>query len=130
LSLSLCAAAFRLDHDVDEAGASLDQEARAVRAAQIIEASYAEPLSIAGLAADVGLTRRRLADAFKRALGVSPYNYILSRRLEAAAERLRAGAACVIDVALDCGFGDLSEFTRRFSARYGSPPGRDRATAA
>jgi AraC family transcriptional regulator len=130
LGLNLLAAAFRLDQDAEVAPASLDQEARAVRAVRIIEDRYAEPLTIAGLAAEVGLTRRRLAGAFRRAIGVSPYNYILSRRLQAAAERLRSSADSVLDVALDAGFGDLSEFTRRFAARYGRPPGRYRATAA
>jgi AraC-like DNA-binding protein len=122
----LCAAAFTFDQDGTEAPASLAEEARAVSAAQLIASRFAEPLTIANLAEEVGLARRRFAGAFKQAIGVSPYNYVLSRRLEAAAERLRAGAASVLDVALDCGFGDLSEFTRRFSARYGRPPARYR----
>ena len=100
------------------------EEACAVEAARIIEQRFAEPLSIAGLATAVGLTRRRFATAFRGALGVTPYHYILARRLEAAAERLAQGDAGVLEVALDCGFGDLSEFTRRFSARFGRSPGR------
>jgi AraC family transcriptional regulator len=123
LALGVASAAFALDHDVAITVPSLSDEARAARAARIIEARYAEPLTIAGLAREVGLTRRRFATAFKAVVGATPYNYILIRRLEAAAERLRGGAGSTLEVALDTGFGDLSEFTRRFRARYGRPPG-------
>ena len=129
LALGLGAAAFGLDQDAEPAPASLGQEARAARAARIIAERFTEPLTIAGLAAEVGLSRRKFATAFRRALGVSPYNYILSRRREAAAELLRNGSGSVLEIALDAGFGDLSEFTRRFRARFGRPPAAWRTAA-
>ncbi|HEU4537240.1 MAG TPA: AraC family transcriptional regulator [Polyangiaceae bacterium] len=123
LALDVLATALALDRGVAEAPCSAHEEARAARAARLIEARYAEPLTIAGLAGDVGLGRRRFAAAFKRAIGVTPYNYLLNRRLTAAAERLGAGdGASVLAIALDVGFGDLSEFTRRFRAKFGRPP--------
>lgn len=63
-----------------------------------------------------------VATAFREGLGVTPYNYILRHRLDAAARRLIEGSEPVLDIALDVGFGDLSEFTRRFRARFGRPP--------
>jgi AraC family transcriptional regulator len=129
LALDLAATAFSLDQDAGGAASRISEEARAVEAARIIEARYTEPLTIAGLAEEVGLKRRRFATAFHGVIGVTPYNYVLGRRLEAAAERLRAGATSVLDVALDVGFGDLSEFTRRFSSRFGTPPGLYRRQA-
>lgn len=122
LALNLAGAAFAFDQDAEPAPVRLSEEARVVRAVRIIEARHAEPLTIAGLAAEVGLTRRRLTVAFRRAVGMTPYAYVLNRRLDAAARRLRAGAPSVLEVALETGFGDLSEFTRRFRARYGAPP--------
>lgn len=123
LALSLASAAFILDHDAEPVRPSISDEARAARAARIIEARYAEPLTIAALAGEVGLARRRFASAFRSVVGATPYNYILIRRLEAAAEQLRTDRRSTLDIALDVGFGDLSEFTRRFRARYGLAPG-------
>lgn len=123
-ALGIAAAAFGLEQDAPRKPPSAAETARAAGAVKIIEAQLAEPLSIAGLADAVGLGRRRFASAFRAAVGVSPYAYILARRLEAAAERLRTSRRPVLDIALDVGFGDLSEFTRRFSARFGRPPGR------
>lgn len=129
LALDLAAAAFSLDQDAEAAPSRISEESRAVHAARIIEARFAEPLTIEGLAGEVGLRRRQFATAFRDVIGVTPYNYVLGRRLEAGAERLRTGAASVLDVALDVGFGDLSEFTRRFRARFGAPPGLYRRLA-
>jgi AraC-like DNA-binding protein len=129
LALDLASAAFQLDNDVDEAPARLSDEARAAQAARIIEARLAEPLTIADLAAEVGLKRRTFATAFRAAVGATPYNFILGRRLDAAAARLIEGSGSVLEIALDVGFGDLSEFTRRFRARYGVPPGQYRRRA-
>jgi AraC-like DNA-binding protein len=122
LGLRLFTAAFVLDGSADIVTENRD-EARIASAVRIIDAQFAQPLSIARLAKAVGLRRRRLAGGFKRVVGVTPYNYILNRRLDAAAERLRSGQGTVLDVALGVGFGDLSEFTRRFKARFGQPPG-------
>jgi AraC-like DNA-binding protein len=124
LCLGLATAAFALSHDTHPISPSAAEDTRAGQAVRIIERRFAEPLTIAGLAAEVGLSRRRFATAFRRAVGVSPYAYILARRLDAAAQMLRAGQASVLAAALDAGFGDLSEFTRRFASRFGVPPGR------
>jgi AraC family transcriptional regulator len=129
LALDIASAAFAGDHDVAEAAVSAREEARAAQAVRLIEARLGEPLTVAGLARDVGLTRRRFATSFRRVVGVTPYAYVLGRRLDAAAERLASGAASVLDVALEVGFGDLSEFTRRFRGRYGCPPGLYRRSA-
>jgi AraC-like DNA-binding protein len=122
--IRLASAAFALGADAEARRATPSDEARAGRAVRIIEARYAEPLTIDGLAAEVGLGRRRFATAFRRATGVSPYAYVLARRLDAAAALLQTGPRSVLEAALEAGFGDLSEFTRRFGVRFGRPPGR------
>ncbi|QUD87286.1 AraC family transcriptional regulator [Phenylobacterium montanum] len=129
-AIAMASAALAGDQDGRLQRPSAREEAQAVQAARIIQQRFAEPLTIAGLAAEVGLSRRRFATAFRATLGATPYHYILGRRLEAAAERLAAGEDGVLQVALDCGFGDLSEFTRRFSARFGRPPARWRRARA
>ena len=130
LALAIAGLALALDGDSQEPPVGTRDLARAADAVRLIDDGYAEPLTIEGLARAVGLSRRRFAAVFKRAVGASPYNYILNRRLRAAAERLRAGEGSVLAIALDCGFGDLSEFTRGFRARFGRPPAAYRREAA
>lgn len=126
--LCLDAATLALDaaYDQREQQASAAEQRRAVTAVAFIEARLAGPLTIVDIAAAAGMSRRRFATAFRRAVGISPYAFVLQRRLEAAAVRLRTDDESVLQVALACGFGDLSEFTRRFGACFGVAPGRFR----
>ncbi|HSZ51983.1 MAG TPA: helix-turn-helix transcriptional regulator [Caulobacteraceae bacterium] len=123
LALGMARAAFAVDGEMASRMPTAREEAKAAEAVRIIDAASADPLTVEGLAAAVGLGRQRFALAFRRTVGVTPYNYVLRRRLEAAAERLRAGPEPVLAVALDVGFGDLSEFTRRFRRHFGVSPG-------
>jgi AraC-like DNA-binding protein len=43
-------------------------------------------------------------------------------RLRRAAVRLRNEPAKIVDIALDCGFGDVSNFNRAFRAEFGVSP--------
>ncbi len=56
-------------------------------------------------------------------VGTTPSHFLLARRLEAAAARLRrVDTPCSItEVALECGFSDLSYFSRTFRRRFGIP---------
>ncbi|MDQ2633506.1 MAG: helix-turn-helix domain-containing protein [Pseudomonadota bacterium] len=68
---------------------------------------------------------------FRRAIGLTPYQFLLNTRLRQAALRLPAGPDAVSAAACDTGFGDLSTFNAAFRARFGAPPGffrRDRAS--
>jgi AraC-like DNA-binding protein len=122
LALDVAATALALDQDAASRPADARETARASAAARIIEARYAEPLTVASLAKEVGLSQRRFTTAFREGLGVTPYNYILRNRLDAAAQRLLDTQDGVLEIALEVGFGDLSEFTRRFRDRFGLPP--------
>lgn len=68
------------------------------------------------------LDRFRLLRAFRHVAGVTPYQYVLRQRLDAAACSLMRHAAPVHAVSLDCGFNDLSEFNRRFRRHFGVSP--------
>jgi AraC-like DNA-binding protein len=122
LALEVAATALSLDQDAATRPADARETARASAAARLIETRYAEPLTVASLAREVDLSPRRFTTAFREGLGVTPYNYILRCRLDAAARRLLDDAESVLDIALGVGFGDLSEFTRRFRDRFGLPP--------
>jgi AraC family transcriptional regulator len=66
---------------------------------------------------------------FESLTGVTPHQYVLRTRLREAASRLAAETGRVLDVALDCGFGDVSNFNRAFRAEFGASPRQYRMSA-
>jgi AraC family transcriptional regulator len=53
---------------------------------------------------------------------VTPHQYVRRMRLREAAARLASKKEKVLDVAFDCGFGDVSNFNRAFRAEFGANP--------
>ena len=98
-------------------------ERRVAQVVRALEHDYASPHTLASLARSVGLARHSFLRTFRAVTGITPYRYLLSLRLAAAAQRLLRTEQAVTDIAVDVGFGDLSEFTRRFHAEFGQPPG-------
>ena len=87
-----------------------------------IEAHLSEPLSVAELSALVYLSPSQINRIFRRALGVSPYAYILDRRLARAKLLLRATPMPVRDIAEGLGFCDEHYFTSLFRRKHGITP--------
>jgi len=80
--------------------------------------------SIEALAADAGMSHRRLIELFRNAVGLTPKVYARIRRFQAALERSTRGRpAGWTEVALACGFYDQSHLTREFVALAGMTPG-------
>lgn len=59
---------------------------------------------------------------FKELYNTSPGQYILTKRLERAAQLLGSSNQRISDICYDCGFSDLSNFSKAFSKRYGFSP--------
>ena len=66
---------------------------------------------------------------FQRVTGVTPHQYVLRARIRAAALRLVDDTAKIVDVALDCGFNDVSNFNHAFRTEFGVSPRAYRAGA-
>jgi AraC-like DNA-binding protein len=132
LALRIAAAALCLGHSSqDFQDQSPRDQQRVAEALRIIERRLTEPLSISVLARDVGMSRYHFLRTFQRVTGETPWRYIVNRRLAIAGERLLTTSGTVLDAVLASGFGDLSEFTRRFRLQFGLSPGayrRRRAT--
>ena len=132
LALRMAAAAVCLGRSSrDFSDPSPRDQQRIAEALRIIESRLTEPLSISTLASDVGMSRYHFLRTFQRVTGETPWRYIVNRRLAIAAEHLLTASGTVLDAVLASGFGDLSEFTRRFRVQFGVSPGlyrRHRAT--
>jgi len=89
---------------------------------QIIEASLFSQINIDGLAQKTNLSVSSFKREFKKLYNDSPANYIKNKRLERAAELLLASDERITNIAFDCGFNDLANFTKSFHDKYGTTP--------
>ena len=95
---------------------------RASDVIELIEANYATPLTLAGLAEMAGVSPFHFLRLFRTVTGTTPYRYVVQLRLREAATRLLRGHEPITDIAFDVGFGDLSQFIRTFRAASGLSP--------
>lgn len=100
--------------------------ARMLAIKRTIAESLGEPaLGVEHVAGRHGISVRSVQRMFERE-GVTFTQYVLHRRLDRAFRMLGDPAHAsmhVIDIALACGFGDLSYFNGCFRRRFGEPPG-------
>jgi AraC family transcriptional regulator len=90
---------------------------------EFVEANLDQPLTLDAMAAQVGISPLYLARAFKAAIGQSPHQYVLARRIERAKELLRNTEMPIIDVALSVGFSSQSHLSHWMIRHTGVPPG-------
>jgi AraC family transcriptional regulator len=81
---------------------------------------------VSDLANLCGLRARHFSSLFKRAVGKTPYRYVIDRRLERGAEMLRQSGSDVDDIALRLGFASASHFIAEFRRTYKTTPRRYR----
>jgi AraC family transcriptional regulator len=103
-------------------GAPPSAVARVTRAVRKIERHPDGDLTLGNLAREAGLSPYHFLRTFESLTGVTPHQYVLRARLRAAAMRLAIEPAKVLDIALDCGFGDVSNFNRAFRAEFRVSP--------
>jgi AraC family transcriptional regulator len=96
--------------------------ARVTRAVRTIERNPGAKLSLAYLARQAGLSPYHFLRTFQAVTGLTPHQYLLRARLREAGRRLLAEPEKVLDIALDCGFGDVSNFNHAFRAEFGVSP--------
>jgi AraC-like DNA-binding protein len=121
---------FLLAHQHDYSQALLAPQAAAVpfyvrRAEAYIEAHFAEPLSLAEIAAQAGVSARSLQGGFQSFRNITPMGFLRSVRLQRAHEALLAADPAVVtvtQVALACGFTHLGEFGTTYRRVFGATP--------
>jgi AraC-like DNA-binding protein len=98
-----------------------------LRAKDLADARYFEPLGVDDMASAAGLSRAHFSREFRRAFGESPHAYLLTRRLERAAALLRTTDRSVADVCLSVGLRGIGSFTTSFTRTFGVSPTAYRA---
>jgi AraC-like DNA-binding protein len=99
-----------------------------LRARDLADARYFEPLGVDDLARAAGLSRAHFSREFRRAFGEPPHAYLLTRRLERAAALLRTTDRRVADVCFSVGLQSVGSFTTSFTRTYDLSPNAYRAT--
>jgi AraC family transcriptional regulator len=92
------------------------------RLARHVRERLGDELTLAQLAALVGLSERQFSRLFREAFGASPHRYVLDQRLEEGARLLAAGSLEIAEIAHVLGFSSQSHFTTAFRARFGTTP--------
>jgi AraC-like DNA-binding protein len=103
-------------------------ERHLLRARDLVDGRYAEPLGVDDLARAAGLSRAHFSREFRRAFGESPHAYLLTRRLERAAALLRSTDRSVTSICFDVGLRSVGSFTTSFTRAYGKTPTAYRAS--
>lgn len=124
LAALVAAASIELTHDArpHRSRVSRRAESRIADAVRQIEAGPDAALSLESLASGAGMSPYHFLRVFSSVCGVTPHQYVRRARLRRAAVRLLEEPSQIIDIALDSGFGDVSNFNHAFRAEFGVSP--------
>lgn len=114
---------FLSETDYDENAPVQLNEQRYVlgEVAEFIEKNYAGEISLNDLCKIAAMSKFYFIKTFSRYYGTTPMRFVLNMRLKKAFGKLREGCP-VTEAAFDCGFNNLSYFTRQFTKKYGILP--------
>ena len=113
--------------DSAEKGALASWQAK--RAAEMIRERLDANIRLSDMARECGLSVSHFTRAFRKSFGMSPYRWLLERRIDRAKAMLAASDLPIADIAMQSGFGDQTAFTRAFGRIVGDSPGRWRRAA-
>ncbi len=93
---------------------------------EFIRENLHRDISLSDLAGVAGLSRFHFTRAFKRTTGFSPYQFILSARVERAKSSLANSDKSMLEISQSLGFGNQSQFTTAFRKLAGITPSQFR----
>lgn len=88
-----------------------------------ISENYQRQISIEEISGQCFYSKSYFMKFFKETMGVTFVEYLNNYRLDIAAEKLKSTDDNILNIAIDCGFDNLSYFNRRFKSRFGVSPG-------
>jgi AraC family transcriptional regulator len=97
------------------------------RLAELIRSQLGSKLSLATMAAEVGLSPQHFARLFKASFGTTPHAFVQAQRIDAAVAALRHERSMPIAaIAAACGFSSQSHMTELMRRRLGLTPSQVR----
>lgn len=91
-----------------------------------IENHYNEKITIDDISSYVGYSEFYFSRAFKKAIGESPYSFIIKRRLQQSQLLLLTTNTVIEEIAKECGFINENNFYTYFNKTYGVTPNQYR----
>jgi AraC-like DNA-binding protein len=131
-AMDVAVAALQASHDDPRAAATLTAPPRTAlrrvtHVVREIERDPAAERALETLADEAELSAFQFLRAFRRLTGTTPHQYVLRARLRESAATLRTTDRKILEIALACGFNDLSNFNHAFRAEFGASPRAYRA---
>lgn len=108
-------------------GVDLEDLRRLRRARDTMDRDFALPLDVPALARVALMSPGHFSRSFRAAYGETPYNHLMTRRVERAKALLRRGDLSVTEVCFAVGCTSLGSFSSRFTELVGEPPSAYRA---
>ena len=93
-----------------------------LRAKDLADARSSEPLGVHDMARAAGLSPAHFSREFRTTFGESPHAYLLTRRLERAAQLLLTTDRSVAEICFSVGLSSVGSFTTTFTRTYGMSP--------
>jgi AraC family transcriptional regulator len=93
---------------------------------EYIHEYLAEDISITEIAEQVEMSRYYFSRLFKQSIGVSPYQYVMQKRIERAKSLLRTTSLAISEIATQVGFSNQNQFTIQFRKFTDVTPGNYR----
>lgn len=107
--------------DVDQASA-VPSFGLIKRAQRLMTDRLEEGLTAAGIASELGVSRRGLELGFQNVLGISPYQFLLVQRLHKARRILKDDLCTILEACVRSGFTNTGRFARMYSRHFGELP--------
>ncbi len=98
-----------------------------LRARDFADRRYSEEITVDDMAAAAGLSKAHFSREFRRAYGETPRAYLLTRRLQRAADLLTHTDRSISDICFSVGLKSLGSFTTSFTRHFGRSPADYRA---
>lgn len=92
-----------------------------------MDVHFCGDITLEELAGIAHMSRSYFSTAFKRFNGISPWEYITSRRIELAKRYLRSSDCTMLEIATSCGYNNTVNFNRAFRQTTGRTPSEYRA---
>ncbi len=93
-----------------------------IRAMNYMDKNFTTDITLEEIAEEAGLSKSYFCTVFRRLNGLTPWDYINIRRINRALELLRTTEDNILDIALQCGYNNTSNFNRIFRGVTGQTP--------